>query len=416
MTSSGASSVRYGGLVGELTNSTISGSSASGSVTSSGASSVRYGGLVGELTNSTISGSSAGGSVTSNEDNNDFYGGLAGVIQNNSAISYTSASGNVISNGENHAYGGLAGLMDNNSTISYSSASGNVISSGANGDDYGDDYGGLVGESFGAVQHSWSSSSVFASNPAGLVGNNTGNLKFSYALGDASYGLVATNTGTIKNSYWNSETSGALLAAKTIGTLVTNIASSDTAGMLTSTGSAEAMIFKGFFDATDELNRNIWSFASGNYPVIAALGVDKQAVSLAYGLLRLARPTTSDGLASFLGATLNNEDIELIANSYNADDTLAILDVNLLQSNSATCVAGSTDIIMTTTGANQAMVTLSINVAKTSSDLHRYIVYQDCNIVFYSGTFIQTGDRLQLDAIITKGSASLIKKFVINFL
>ena len=407
--SDGEFSNSYGGLVGEAKEtSKISNSSASGNVSSSGASSERYGGLVGELTNSTISGSSASGSVTSKGNSSNSYGGLAGVIQNNSAISYTSASGNVISNGINHTYGGLAGFMDNNSTISYSSASGNVISSGANGDDYG----GLVGESFGEVQHSWSSSSVFASNPAGLAGNNTGNLKFSYALGDASYGLVATNTGTIKNSYWNSETSGALEAVDVTDNTI-NIASSDTTGMLASTGFAGASVFADFADATDKHNRNIWSFASGNYPVIAALGVDKQAVSLAYGLLGLAHPTLTSGVNSYLGSTLNHEAIALAADDYSANDTLAILDVNLLQSNSATCAAGSGDTIMTTTGANQAVVTLSINAE--NSNLLALIFNTDCSIDFDGAASISAGDRLQLAATITKGSASLTKNFVINF-
>ena len=405
VSSTGDEGNKYGGLAGEVhDNSTISYSSASGSVSSSGASSGRYGGLVGELTNSTISYSSASGNVISDGDNSNRYGGLAGTVKETSKISNSSASGNVISNGISHTYGGLSGLMENDSTIDHSSASGNVISSGANGDDYG----GLVGESFGVVTHSWSSSSVFTSNPAGLVGDNTGSLKFSYALGDASYGLVATNTGTITNSYWNSETGGALTASQSKGT-VTNIASSDTAGMLASTGSAGVSVFADFADATDKHNQNIWTFTSGNYPVITELGLDKQAVSLSYGLLRLASPYVSDNtLNSFLGGTLNNENIELIANSYNVNGTLAILDINLLQSNSAICAAGSTDTILTTTGANGATIALqkiagSIEIEKSPSN--------SCEIIFSNQ---KTDGTLQLAAIISKGAASLTKKFEIT--
>ena len=392
----------YGGLVGWVNNSTISGSSASGNVISDGDNSNFYGGLAGRIQTSKISNSSASGSVSSNGGTSNRYGGLVGEL-NNSTISSSSASGNVISNGISHTYGGLSGFMENNSTIDHSSASGNVISSGANGNYYG----GLVGESGGEVQHSWSSSSVFASNPAGLVGNNRGGtVGYSYALGNASYGLVATNTGTITNSYWNSETSGALAAGPDS---TTNIASSDTAGMLASTGSAEARIFKGFFDATDELNRNIWTFTSGSYPVITELGIDEQAVSLAYGLLRLASPYAGvSNLDSFLGGTLNNEDIELIANSYNANNALAILDVNLLQSNSVTCAAGSGDTIMTTTGANGTTIALqkiagSIEIEKNPSN--------SCEIIFSNQ---KTDGTLQLAAIISKGAASLSKKFEIT--
>ena len=408
-TGSGADSV--GGLVGELSHSTIDYSSTSGEVTNNGGSSNYYGGLVGFLRRSTIRYSSTSASVTSNGDYSDNYGGLVGHVFPGSKIRYSSASGSVISSGNNSDnYGGLVGSLFFEATISYSSASGSVISSGNNSDNYG----GLVGQlAFGTVMHSWSSSSVFASSTAGLVSSKSGRLGFSYALGVASYGLVATNSEIITNSYWNSETSGALKATDATDNII-NIASSDTAGMLASTGSAEARIFKGFADATDEHNRNIWTFASDSYPVITELGVDKQAVALAYGLLRLASPNVgASTLDSFLGGTLNNEAIALDVADYNTGSTLAILDVNLLQSNSTPCIVGSGGSIITTTGANQAVVTLSVTSA--TNNLHERIVYTGCNIGFDGAASISAGDRLQLATIITKGSASLSKKFVISF-
>ena len=412
VTSSGGNNSHYGGLVGLVEhNSVISYSSASGSVTSSGGTSFYYGGLVGWVkNNSAISYSSASGSVTGSGGANPYYGGLVGAVESDSAISYSSASGSVASSGDkNDHYGGLVGDMRSNSAISYSSASGSVTSSGDNNDDYG----GLVGRSAGEIMHSWSSSSVFASNPAGLVGNNTGNLGFSYALGNASYGLVNTNTGTITNSYWNSETSGALSTAKTIGKN-TNTTSSNTVGMLGSTGFAGASVFAGFAAATDESSDNIWTFTSDSYPVITALGLDKQAVALAYGLLRLAHPTTTGGVSSFLGGTLNHEAITLDANSYNANDDLAILDVNLLASNNDCSIENSGNSLVSNS-ANSTKVKLIVNLAKTSSNLHRRIVYQDCNIAFDNAAVLQAGNRLQLAATITKGSASLTKNFIINF-
>ena len=443
VTSSGGTSFYYGGLVGWVkNNSAISYSSASGSVTSSGGNNSHYGGLVGLVEyNSAISYSSASGSVTSSSGNNFYYGGLVGWVKNNSVISYSSASGSVTGSGganlyygglvgelsnsvisyssasgsvtssgeDNNNYGGLVGTVPSNSAISYSSASGSVTSSGDNNDDYG----GLVGRSAGEIMHSWSSSSVFASNPAGLVGNNTGSLGFSYALGNASYGLVNTNTGTITNSYWNIETSGALAAADAIDNTI-NIASSNTVGMLVSTGSAGASVFAGFAAATDESSDNIWSFASDSYPVITALGLDEQAVALAYGLLRLAHPTATGGVSSFLGGTLNHEAITLDANSYNANDDLAILDVNLLASNNGCSIENSGNSLVSNS-ANSTKVKLIVNLAKTSSNLHRRIVYQDCNIAFDNVAVLQAGNRLQLAATITKGSASLSKNFIINF-
>ncbi len=420
VTSTGNNSDLYGGLVGELDiSSTISDSSASGGVTSNGINSDLYGGLVGRLIrSSTISYSSASGSVTSTGGSSDLYGGLVGIVADISTISYSSAIGNIISDGRmNENYGGLVGWLSKDSTISYSSASGNIISRFSNSN-----YGGLVGGSNaeiskGEIIHSWSSSSVFANNPAGLVNMHSGDLGFSYALGAvfqntspviSGFGLVAMNTGTIKNSYWNIETSGALEAADAIDNTI-NIASSDTAGMLASTGVAGASVFADFADATDKHNRNIWTFANGSYPVITKLGVDKQAVSLAYGLLRLASPYVGvSNLDSFLGVTLNNENIELIANSYNARDTLAILDVNLLQSNSVTCTAGSGDIILTTTGANGTTIALqkiagSIEIAKSPSN--------SCDIIFSNQ---KTDGTLQLAALISKGAASLTKKFEIT--
>ena len=404
--SAGSGADNVGGLVGELSSSTIDYSSTSGEVTNNGGNNSAYGGLVGFLRASTIRYSSASGSVTSNGINSNDYGGLVGhAFSFRSKIRYSSASGSVTSNGDNSDnYGGLVGNVVFAPTISYSSASGSVTSNG----NYSDDYGGLVGKIFfGTVMHSWSSSSVFANNPAGLIGQS-GSLKFSYAIGYTSYGLVATNVGTIANSYWNSETSGALEAASA-NVVGTNIASSDTAGMLASTGSAGASVFADFADATDKHNRNIWTFASGHYPVITEIGVDKQAVSLAYGLLRLANPYVSARtLDSFLGATLNNENIELVANSYGANDTLAILDVNLLASNSTTCATGSTDTIMTTTGANGTTIALqkiagSIEIEKSPSN--------SCEIIFSNQ---KTDGTLQLAAIISKGAASLTKKFEIT--
>ena len=420
VTSTGNNSDLYGGLVGELDiSSTISDTSASGGVTSNGINSDLYGGLVGRLIrSSTISYSSASGSVTSTGGSSDLYGGLVGIVADISTISYSSAIGNIISDGRmNENYGGLVGWLSKDSTISYSSTSGNIISRFSNSN-----YGGLVGGSNaeiskGEIIHSWSSSSVFANNPAGLVNMHSGDLGFSYALGAvfqntspviSGFGLVAMNTGTIKNSYWNIETSGALEAADAIDNTI-NIASSDTAGMLASTGVAGASVFADFADATDKHNRNIWTFANGSYPVITKLGVDKQAVSLAYGLLRLASPYVGvSNLDSFLGVTLNNENIELIANSYNANDTLAILDVNLLQSNSVTCTAGSGDIILTTTGANGTTIALqkiagSIEIAKSPSN--------SCDIIFSNQ---KTDGTLQLAALISKGAASLTKKFEIT--
>ena len=85
----------------------------------------------------------------------------------------------------------------------------------------------------------------------------------------------------------------------------------------------------------------------------------------------------------------------------------------LIYYRAATCTTSSTSSIITTRGANQAVITLSITTE--SSNLLALIFNTDCSIAFDSAAVLQAGDRLQLAATITKGSASLSKKFVINF-
>ena len=97
-----------GGLVGVMFSSSIEYTTGSGSVFTRGSASgvnangiKDVGGLVGTMkADSTISYSSASGSVSSRGDNNRQYGGLVGRMESNSAISYSSASGSVTSSGD----------------------------------------------------------------------------------------------------------------------------------------------------------------------------------------------------------------------------------------------------------------------------------------------------------------------------
>ena len=240
-----------GGLVGTLSNSTISNSSSSGNVV--GVSNV--GGLVGESTGSnsmirdshsnsivtwnslsgssrspgfgfgglvginrgTIVASSSIGSVTGQ----DYVGGLVGQ-NSNGTISNSSSSSNVTS--EFFAifggFGGLVGINTTESAISNSSSSGNV-----SGTENVGNVGGLVGINDGTIITSYSIGSVNASDRVGgLVGSNgdpilsasSGTISNSYSSGSVEGsndvgGLVGSNTfisNTISNSFSSGNVSG----------------------------------------------------------------------------------------------------------------------------------------------------------------------------------------------------------------
>ncbi|SEK09726.1 filamentous hemagglutinin family N-terminal domain-containing protein [Variovorax sp. OK212] len=184
----GAISPNFGGLVGENSAGTISGSHASGTVT---ASSGFAGGLVGSSggTGASISNSNASGDVKGGAGS--YAGGLVGYNSDSSTISGSRASGDVT--GENA--GGLAG--GHSGTITGSEASGHVTGSNAagglvglmgggtvtdsraSGDVTGRDNvtGGLVGEFRGGViDKSFATGRVVTESggPGALVGSNTG--------------------------------------------------------------------------------------------------------------------------------------------------------------------------------------------------------------------------------------------------
>ena len=101
--------------------------------------------------------------------------------------------------------------------------------------------------------------------------------------------------------------------------------------------------------------------------------------------------------------------------SYSTSNNLAILDVNLL---GRAIMAVAQKIVrnsLVSNSANSTKVKFTVNLAKTSANLHGRIVYTDCSINFDGAAVLQAGNRLQLAATITKGSASLTKNFVINF-
>ncbi|MFA5371943.1 MAG: MBG domain-containing protein [Sideroxydans sp.] len=228
-----------GGLVGRMQSGTINNSAASGNVTTVNSSYV--GGLVGLKSAGTISGGTASGAVVGGI----IVGGLVGA--NYGLIGNSSATGNVT--GGSSSIGGLVG--ENRGTINNnSSASGSV--SGIN------NVGGLVGLSFGGIiDLSTSSGSVTgASRIGGLVGHNTNSATISNSSTTSSVsgsslvgGLVGQNgvlngPGYISNSYASSIVTAAGTGGTYFGGLVGfnyqgNITGSYASGGSVNAGSAD---------------------------------------------------------------------------------------------------------------------------------------------------------------------------------
>lgn len=171
-TSGGGSDL--GGLVGNVQNgSSIADCAAYGSISVNSVSSLRTGGLLGNLWESSLERSYATGDVVGRDN----VGGLVGY-NGKSSIANSFATGNVTAtaNGITN-YGGLVGSSDSGSTIINSFATGNV-----NGIDM---VGGLIGRQTAdsSVTNSYATGRVAGttSDVGGLIGiNYDGGVTFSY--------------------------------------------------------------------------------------------------------------------------------------------------------------------------------------------------------------------------------------------
>lgn len=150
-------------------------------------------GIEGEVKNIGLTNSSI------NISNSDFAGVLAGT--NQGIISNAYSTGNIISTGSTYI-GGLVGF-NNGGTIEDSYSTTNVINDASQ-------TGGLVGENRGTIRRSYATGDVDSgttgSHIGGLVGRNTNNISNSYATGavggnDSVGGLVGVNSGTVQYSY-----------------------------------------------------------------------------------------------------------------------------------------------------------------------------------------------------------------------
>lgn len=152
-----ANSNNVGGLAGNISNSTITNSSTSGSITGAGV----IGGLAGSVLNSTITYSHSTATVTGH----DSIGGFLGTIDS-SAISTSYATGNVSNTGGSGS-GGFAGIAYGG-TITNTYATGSVFALGLA---Y---VGGFTGDNAGAtITNSYTAGGTVQGTP-GLEGGFTG--------------------------------------------------------------------------------------------------------------------------------------------------------------------------------------------------------------------------------------------------
>ena len=176
------------------------------------------GGLVGYMSNTLISGSSADNSITINNSNFtgsvDGLGGLVGYIDGDSAISTSYTTGSIAMNGSDilDGIGGFVGYMNSLSTISqsYSNASVNGL----------ENIGGFIGFlDGGTIEDSYATGNVVAENVAGGFAGQAdlnAQINTSYSTGSVTGdttgfdggSFIGTASGiTIADSFTTSQTS-----------------------------------------------------------------------------------------------------------------------------------------------------------------------------------------------------------------
>ena len=404
-----------GGLVGYDSGS-ITGSYASGSVRGGD----EVGGLVGYKQEGSITGSYATGSVQGD----DRVGGLVGY--NYGSISASYASGSVHGN---LYVGGLVG--GNGGSITGSYASGSV---------HGEDYvGGLVGRNDGSISASYASGSVHGEDyVGGLVGyNNEGSISASYASGSVhgdSYvgGLVGYNySGSITGSYASGSVHGVssvggLVGDNRAGSISASYWNRETSGHSTSDGgsgvtSARFLQTSNLFNASD----GTWDYLdSRSYPILVQniANTSAQSLHIAAGMLRLANATGDD----FLGAENLQHDFTIDVSSVPLGSTFTWLDVNAAASNNSSRVDyfdcnnnSASNILLTTQSVGNTSITLQFSNETSDNSAWEKAAGTSCAIRRSSSGLVQVGNKLVLEAVISKGSGaekrSYTKTFKITF-
>ena len=192
-----------GGLVGYMEPGTISNCYVTGAVTASGGTGFA-GGLCGEAYGTTVDNcyavctvvaesGAAGGLIA--------YLSVSGLT--NSSLTNSYSSGSVTVNSEAWEAGGLLGGIYSGTSVEYCFSESSVSANGVlHNEPYNADYsniGGLIGTNGGTVTNCYAKGSVTAlnaeneSNIGGLLGENTGTVSYSYSTGSLSVTPVAAN-------------------------------------------------------------------------------------------------------------------------------------------------------------------------------------------------------------------------------
>lgn len=216
-----------GGVVGDNQGTITQASYAPTGAGVNGASTV--GGLVGlNQAGGSVTVGSASGTVTGTG----YVGGLVG--DNFGALTTVSATGAVSGAG---GTGGLIGVNEGGATVSGATATGRVTGTG-------NDVGGLIGASFGAVANATASGAVTGQDrTGGLIGFNNAAVSGSTASGPvngANYvgGLVGLNYAAVSASHATGAVNGSQYVGGLVGwnTRFGSIDGSDAAGVVTATG------------------------------------------------------------------------------------------------------------------------------------------------------------------------------------
>jgi filamentous hemagglutinin family protein len=267
ITALGSSASYVGGLIGSNAG-TVTASSATATITAS--SGLSYAGLLlgqnqsaGSILNSSAVGtilagtsiSTVGGLIGTNAglvsgsnalayillgDDASSIGGLIGV--NTGTVTASDASGTVLAGSSAEQIGGLVGF-NNSGTIIGSYANGTVSAGSA-----AQYVGGLVGVLIGRVSNAYANATVQVGNRStsigGLVGYNAGTIANAYALGNVSVGVTSNYVGGLVG-YSNAT----LVNVYATGSLVAGTGSTEVGGLL-GVNSGSGVVSSGFWDQT----------------------------------------------------------------------------------------------------------------------------------------------------------------------
>ena len=177
-----------GGIVGEFNSlgKSVSGATNSGAITSSNTAA----GIVGKLTEGSISGSKNTGRVTASVATTiggytgAFLGGIAGWANGNVNKCYNEGEITTVTSswGHSNIVGGIVGFLVNGKTVSYCYNSGNVVGS--------DNIGGIVGINNGTVSYCYQDGALndlyLGTSPSNFITSNGGAIEHCWILPGAS--------------------------------------------------------------------------------------------------------------------------------------------------------------------------------------------------------------------------------------